>query len=147
MYDIEIVTFGVKHRSSSNKKTWPRADLYFDCQVMQNPPPEFYSHNGTEAVLQKLFKEDILLSKKLQRFWDDLVAHATKASAQEATPEQPVKRIALYCFGGRHRSVGVSEILRETLASKNIRARVEHLDIHKTGLLSHAQVRRPHGVH
>lgn len=120
---VTLVTFGAKHRR--DRAVWPRADVYFDCRNFPDPMNQFWFHDGRYSMVQDWLMVALGRSKKLLRLVDDfcnLIRQAADSKSSEPT-------FALFCHGGRHRSVGIAEILAKALRKEGIRVAVHHEDV------------------
>lgn len=117
---IRILSFGFKHGLPLD------ADLVFDVRFLPNPYylPELKNSPGTEAsvrdyVLQWPEAQEFLVH--LQNMLEFLIPYYVKEGKTHLV-------IGIGCTGGQHRSVAISERLREILQA-NHRVYLEHRDI------------------
>lgn len=105
---ITLFSFGFKYGH-------PEADMVLDVRFLPNPywVPELKEHSGLEApvaayVLESEAGREFLTQGKL--FFSFMVRSHRQAGRKEFT-------CAIGCTGGRHRSVAVTEYLRQILDS------------------------------
>lgn len=110
MKPITIISF-------SYRRAVPKDCKVFDCRSIRNPHREKHLRNltGYDPEVQDYVTEDPTTGDVF--FW-----------AMEAV-KQGHTNIAFGCFGGRHRSVALAEILAERLKSQGLACTVEHTEL------------------
>jgi len=119
---ISITSFGFKHGVPFD------ADLVFDVRFLPNPNfvPVLKELTGMQKSVQDYVKKDGVAAqfmKKLMSFMEFLIPLYMKEGKNYLT-------IAIGCTGGRHRSVAVTEMIREKL-DDSLDIEVRHRDIEK----------------
>jgi len=109
---IRLISFGYRDGPP------PEAHHVFDCRKLANPhnEPGLRAYDGRDACI-KTFVEH-------SRGYSDI-----HVKARFYATEDPNAIIAFGCYGGRHRSVAVAELLAMTL--KYYPHTVEHRDLKK----------------
>jgi UPF0042 nucleotide-binding protein len=104
-----ISSFAYKTRVS------PPDAVEFDCRILANPHsvPSLRPLSGLDAKVQAYVAED---SKCLD------LQRAAYTLAKQGAPH-----IAFGCYGGRHRSVAMAELLARSLQAVGVCVSVEHL--------------------
>lgn len=97
------------------KKGVPPVDHVFDCRTIQNP------HQF--ASLRDLTGQDEAVQEFVEK---SAAAHDITTQAARRIMEG-AKQLAFGCYGGRHRSVAVAELLGKSLKRYNI----EHVIVHR----------------
>lgn len=120
---LMLISFGYKYGIPLD------SDLVFDTRFLPNP---FYidalreksgrSQKVKDYVLQSEETEKFL--EKLYRFVDYLIPHFQEEGKSYLT-------LSVGCTGGKHRSVVISEKLKEYLKDKEYPLRIHHRDIYK----------------
>ncbi|MBY0559994.1 RNase adapter RapZ [Hyphomicrobium sp.] len=109
---MKIVSFGYR-------RGLPLGDMdrIFDCRVMRNPhnDPKLRDQSGLDGEVQGFVAQDPHCIPMR-----DLAVEAVKNGAQT---------IAFGCYGGRHRSVAMAELVADQLRGRNLDVEVEHRDL------------------
>lgn len=121
MSTIQFFTFGTKYKRVSR----PPADLYVDCAKLPNPP--HFALTGQSRKVREWMRREI--SRGLARQYYDKVAARILRESQAADFTEQSLTVGFHCFGGRHRSVFVSESIAEKLQLVGIKVGLEHLDL------------------
>lgn len=108
MMKITLFSFGFKHGG-------PAADMVLDVRFLPNPywVPELKEHTGLEEPVAAYILESAAGREFLDRLHSFLVFMLNKH--RQAGREEFA--CAIGCTGGRHRSVAVTEHLRQALAA------------------------------
>jgi UPF0042 nucleotide-binding protein len=105
---ISIISFSYKYTGVPED-----ADVVIDCRNLPNPHSVYHLREQTgknKMVQDFVWKSDLT---------PPLLALGEKAARRGLT-------VAFGCFGGRHRSVALAELLRDRLSDFNIQAKIEH---------------------
>jgi UPF0042 nucleotide-binding protein len=96
----------------------PQADEYFDVRSLRNPfgVPALRVMNGKDRPVQDFIKDDLRLKPILS------LARMALGRASEGKGV----RIAFGCYGGKHRSVAIVEMLATELRAEGWAIEVEH---------------------
>lgn len=109
---FKIISFGF----GSGERP-PHADLVIDCRLIQNPHklPLLRKLDGRDPGVRRYVQES-------RGYWQVM------RKAIEFAQANPEATVAFGCLGGRHRSVALAEILRESLAASHPErvVKVEH---------------------
>lgn len=141
--DVRLFTYGVKYDRV------PLADLYFDCQVFTDPGC-LHKLTGKDEQVQNFLKQKFGTSKRQGRAFNNIVkvvsavAGVHKLDREMGVESEPML-IGLFCFGGRHRSVGVSEMLKRLLEEKGLKVELAHLDILRKKKYAYVHEKAFHG--
>ncbi|MFH1218187.1 MAG: RNase adapter RapZ [Pseudomonadota bacterium] len=120
---VNLISFGFKHGSPSE------TDLLWDVRFLPNPywVPDLKPHTGLEEKVANY----VLQNETSNRFFalldpllSFLIPEYTKGGKAQLT-------IAIGCTGGKHRSVAVTEKVKELLSRLNVKLFVSHRDIDK----------------
>ena len=122
---ITLFSFGFKHGH-------PDADMVLDVRFLPNPywVPELKEHTGLEKPVAAYVLESAIGCEFLDRL-DSFLVFMLNNYRQVCREEFAC---AIGCTGGRHRSVAVTEHLRQTLAAlsyQDDQLIVFHRDINK----------------
>lgn len=120
---VTLFSFGFKHAP-------PEAEMVWDVRFLPNPfwVPELKSHTGLEKQVSDYVLDNNAGHEFIQLF-DPLLRFILK---QFHDSKKERITIAVGCTGGRHRSVAVTEHLRQFLApNRNLQLTVFHRDIEK----------------
>ncbi|RAS59567.1 P-loop ATPase family protein [Lentzea atacamensis] len=123
---VTLTSFGIKYRRC------PAANLVFDGRVLDNPADvdELRPLTGLDPVVARY-----VLDQELALEIVDVLMAAIVLQLQK-TDRPPVDevRVAIFCTGGKHRSVAVVEELADNLrpARPDVVVVTEHLDL-RTG--------------
>lgn len=103
--------------SFSYRRATPRDCKVFDCRSIKNPHREAHLRNltGLDIEVQDYVSEDPATG--------EIFTHAMKAVSNGDTA------IAFGCFGGRHRSVALAEILSDRLKSVGRTVVTDHTEL------------------
>lgn len=112
---VQIYSYGAKHNEPSLATTV--FDRVYPCHNIINP----YTH-GMKA--QTGMDEDVQVL-----VWSDAVAKQHYRMAMREITEEGFTSIAFECFGGKHRSVAMVEILAEGLRDLGYDVNVQHLSL------------------
>lgn len=101
--------------SFSFKKGVPSVDHVFDCRTIQNPHhvPSLRELTGRDEAVQTFVERSAAAN--------DIATQAARRIMEGA------ESLAFGCYGGRHRSVAVAEIIGKSLKRYNI----EHVIVHR----------------
>lgn len=121
---VNLISFGFKHGPP------PESESLWDVRFLPNPYfiPELKNDTG----LEKDVAEYVLQNKTSRHFFEllePLLFFLVHNYQQEGKAQLT---ISIGCTGGRHRSVAVTEKIKDILAGLNIRILVEHRDIKKS---------------
>ena len=121
---ITLTSFGFK------KGVPAEADMVFDVRFLPNPyfEPELTALPGTDSRV----KAYVFTGDEAESFLEktvDLIAYLVPLYVKEG---KAYLTVATGCTGGRHRSVAVTEALRERLKERGITASVRHRDVNRT---------------
>ncbi|MCI1982910.1 MAG: RNase adapter RapZ [Oscillospiraceae bacterium] len=120
---IRCVSFGFKFGMPTE------ADLVFDVRCLPNP---FYVESLKHLTgLDQPVRDYVMKSDKTKGFVKrlfDLIDYMMPLYCEEGKSQLV---IAIGCTGGHHRSVTLAQVLYEHLLAQNLRASVNHRDIHK----------------
>jgi RNase adapter protein RapZ len=112
METVQLTSFGYRHGA-------PVGPMFFiDCRVMLNPHNVFKLRPliGCDLAVQEFVKRDIrfnsLFELALNRLMMDGDLH-----------------LAFGCYGGRHRSVAMAELVAGALAERGAKVRVNHREL------------------
>lgn len=102
---------------SYRKKPWPpNSPLFLDCRVLPNPhnDPKLRPLDGRSADVQNFLKQNARTMGLIERGLQGLRnGHA----------------VAFGCYGGRHRSVALAELLAVEARAVGISVHLEHLSL------------------
>jgi UPF0042 nucleotide-binding protein len=114
-----LVSFGFKYGLPQD------ADLVFDLRFLPNPyfVPELRALSGLETSVA----EYVLASPDARELLDDVYTLLAKLLPRYAAEGKSYLTIGIGCTGGRHRSVAMTEALRERLGDRPVV--VAHRDI------------------
>jgi UPF0042 nucleotide-binding protein len=106
---MKISTFGYRNGI-------PYADFLFDCRKLKNPhnDPALRPLDGRAVQIKTFVEHD----PKFQELYGQAKFHALT---------YPKASIAFGCFGGRHRSVAMAELLAEDLRLQGHEVEVTHM--------------------
>lgn len=106
--EITLFSFGFKHGH-------PEADLVVDVRFLPNPywEPELKEHTGLEAPVAAY----VLESPTGKEFLQQIDSFLTFMLKSHRAADRQELRCAIGCTGGRHRSVAVTEHLRQVFTS------------------------------
>ena len=126
--------FGELHKlaltihSFSYKRGIPRGvDTLIDCRFLNNPywEPSLRLENGTSAAVQNFLRKDELFAEFFSKTLD-LIKYLLPAYKKEGKSHLS---IGFGCTGGQHRSVAVTELMREALAQSAWQVSIRHRDL------------------
>jgi UPF0042 nucleotide-binding protein len=114
---LRLISFGYKYGQR------PQADRLFDCRSLSNPhnDRQLRELTGKDAAVQAFVKAD---PKAV-----DMLARASSGLA-------PGQTIAFGCFGGRHRSVSLVEMLAAAALKAGVAVEISHTALGETRSLS-----------
>jgi UPF0042 nucleotide-binding protein len=117
---VTLVTFGFKHGIPYG------TDLLFDVRFLPNPHfvPGLRELTGADEPVRRYLEEQADFHELVDRL-ADLLGFLLPRYRRE---HRSYLSIALGCTGGRHRSVGVAEALKERLAAQGVPVRLVHRD-------------------
>ena len=120
---ISVMSFGFKNGVP------PEADVVFDVRFLPNPHfiPEFRKLTGKHPKVAKYVRQFPQTKEFLDKATDMLtflLPHYIKEGKSYLT-------VAVGCTGGQHRSVMISEELRERLGKAGYRAKSSHRDMQR----------------
>ena len=120
---VMIVSFGYKYGIPLD------SDLVFDTRFLPNP---FYidilrDKTGRSSAV----KEFILNSTETKKYRIELLRHIDYLMPKFVDERKTNLTISIGCTGGKHRSVVLSNVLKEHLRDNNYSVRVNHRDIFK----------------
>jgi UPF0042 nucleotide-binding protein len=120
---VRIVSFGFKHGLP------PGLDLLFDVRFLPNPHfvPELRELTGKQQRVVDFMRSCEETVETLAQF-ESLLGFLLPRYQREG---RSYLTIGVGCTGGRHRSVMVTEELRQRLKAKGYKVRVNHRDIEK----------------
>jgi UPF0042 nucleotide-binding protein len=121
---ITLASFGFK------KGVPHEADMVFDVRFLPNPyfEDELTALPGTDSRV----KAYVFAGEEAEAFLEktvDLIAYLVPLYVKEG---KAYLTVATGCTGGRHRSVAVTEALRERLSERGITVSVRHRDVDRT---------------
>ncbi|MGB8951044.1 MAG: RNase adapter RapZ [Candidatus Aminicenantales bacterium] len=120
---VVVVSFGYKYGVPLD------SDLIFDTRFLPNP---FYVENLREKTGKSLKVRDYLLkSKETKAFLAELFRFVRFLMPKFIAEGKSHLVISVGCTGGKHRSVIISEKLRDYLKKMKYDIKVYHRDIHK----------------
>jgi UPF0042 nucleotide-binding protein len=107
----------------------PESDLVMDVRFLPNPyfVSELKAFPGTDPRVRHFVLEQSATVEFLLKF-EDMLLFLVPRYQQEGKTHLT---ISIGCTGGRHRSVVITERLREFFSSQNIMMKVSHRDIEK----------------
>jgi UPF0042 nucleotide-binding protein len=120
---IQFFTFGTKYV----RRHRPEADLYVDCTRLPNPP--FYEQTGQSRQVQRWLQNEISRGES-RKYYDKLAIRVLQESL-EASRTAVQLNVGFYCYGGRHRSVFVSESIAEKLKMVGVEVEIKHLELNR----------------
>lgn len=116
---ITILTWG-----QGKRKTYPEVDVEVSCLGLDNPPIALWSLDGRDVELRMCIAWQ-LASNKQRGAWFGRV----EAGLLKCAKEFENLRIGFYCFGGRHRSVAIAELMTKVFKKNGYRVSVNHLEL------------------
>ena len=118
---ISVVSFGYKHGLPLD------VDLVFDVRFLPNPhwDEDLRPLSGLDVPVRDFVMKQILSAK----FLDQLTGMLTLLLPAYKTEGKSYLTVAIGCTGGRHRSVVISEQLKQWLIQSSHNPRVTHRDI------------------
>ncbi|MEJ6846704.1 RNase adapter RapZ [Sinorhizobium fredii] len=110
---IRLVSFGRKHPQPER-----RPDRIVDCTHLPNPhhEPRLRPLTGLDSAVQTY----VARSRGYTRIAEHVVATVTDGD-----------EVAFACYGGRHRSVAVAELVADRLRGKGFDVAIEHCDLRR----------------
>ena len=120
---VSVVSFGYRYGVPSD------ADLVFDVRFLPNPHfvPRLRAYTGKDPKVRKYIRSFPQTGEFLRRI-ESLLAYLIPHYIREG---KSYLTIAFGCTGGKHRSVMMSEWLRNALEKRSYSAKVIHRDIDK----------------
>lgn len=117
---FELLSFGRKYGL-------PEADVIFDVRCLDNPywVPELRSLSGLERPVQ----DYIFKNAESRAFVQTMQQLLLQQAALTEKKDGALLRVGIGCTGGRHRSVAVTERLRQLLVQAGYEVAVTHRDI------------------
>ncbi|MCJ7581261.1 MAG: RNase adapter RapZ [Candidatus Aminicenantes bacterium] len=120
---VMIVSFGYKYGIPLD------SDLVFDTRFLPNP---FYiddlrSKTGRSSAV----KDFILNSTETKKYMGELFRHIDYLMPKFIDERKTNLTISIGCTGGKHRSVVLSNVLKDHLRDNNYSVRINHRDIYK----------------
>lgn len=118
---IRLVSFGFKYGMPAD------ADLVFDVRFLRNPHyvPELKPKPGTDDAVRTYVLQDA----ETQEFLEQMRTFLAYLLPRYEREGKAYLTLGIGCTGGRHRSVVLSEVLRDWLASQGYVVGVEHRDL------------------
>ena len=120
---IVVVSFGYKHGIPLD------SDLVFDTRFLPNPHYIDNLRNKTGKSVK--VKEYVLQAKETQSFLIRLLRFVDYLIPMFENEGKSYLTVAVGCTGGKHRSVVLSEKLKEHLKTQKYKVRIYHRDIFK----------------
>lgn len=120
---VNIFSFGFKHGPPAD------AESLWDVRFLPNPyfVPELKAFTGQDERVASY----VLENETSRNFFDLLKPMLTFLIPKYQEEGKAQLTIGIGCTGGKHRSVAVTEKIREILSTQNITLLVEHRDIDK----------------
>ncbi len=120
---VMIVSFGHKYGIPLD------SDLVFDTRFLPNP---FYIDGLKDKTgKSSAVKDYILNSVETKKYLVELFRHIDYLMPKFVEEKKTNLTISLGCTGGKHRSVVLTDVLKNHLKDKNYSVRVNHRDIYK----------------
>jgi UPF0042 nucleotide-binding protein len=121
---ISVVSFGFRYGVPAD------ADLVFDVRFLPNPHfvqrlRPFSGKDARVARYIRSFPQTGQFLRRIERLLAYLIPHYIREGKSYLT-------VALGCTGGRHRSVALSEVIRQSLQKRGYSTKVVHRDLDKT---------------
>lgn len=106
---ITLISFGYKFGE-------PEADRTMDCRPLRNPhsDPKLRNLSGLDDKVRKFVASDYRLPNMLKHILSKV---------------QDGETVAFGCFGGRHRSVAMVEMVGEALKERGLEVEVHHREL------------------
>jgi UPF0042 nucleotide-binding protein len=112
MKKVTLISYGIKNRPPMD------VDVDINCRVLKNPHnvPELRDLTGLDLPVKEfVFKDPHFGVLKNTAVW--------------AVTQHGEDRVAFCCFGGRHRSVAVAEIVADYLRDEGYLVELQHLSL------------------
>jgi len=121
---VSVVSFGFRYGIPGD------SDLVFDVRFLPNPHfvPRLRPYTGKDSRVARYIRSFPQTAEFLRRI-ESLLAYLIPHYIQEG---KSYLTISLGCTGGRHRSVMLAEVIRNSLHRKGYAVKVVHRDIDKT---------------
>lgn len=121
---VNIVTFGTLHSTRYLMTGTIEVDL---TEALRNPSddPTMIEMNGLDVRV----RDHVMFTPGAFQILEDALDRITRKYNEY--PEPTDVNVAVFCRGGRHRSVVIAEELVQRLNSRCIPVQVDHLDVHK----------------
>jgi len=120
---VMVVSFGYKYGIPLD------SDLVFDTRFLPNP---FYVDELRDKTGRSLAVKDFVLnSTETKKYLMELLRHIDFLMPKFVEERKTNLTISIGCTGGKHRSVVVSNVLKEHLRDNHYSVRMNHRDIHK----------------
>ena len=121
---VSVVSFGFRYGIPAD------ADLVFDVRFLPNPHfvPRLRPFSGKDkrvARYIKSFPQTNEFLRRIESLLGYLIPHYIREGKSYLT-------VALGCTGGRHRSVALAEVIRQSLQRKGYATKVVHRDLEKS---------------
>lgn len=118
---VECMSFGFKHGIPT------LCDLVFDVRFLPNPyyVPELKNQTGLDAPV----REYVLSRKEAEQFMKKLTSMIKFLLPHYEKEGKDLLVIGIGCTGGRHRSVAITEALKDSLAESGYPAIAMHRDM------------------
>jgi RNase adapter protein RapZ len=121
---VSVVSFGFRYGIPTD------ADLVFDVRFLPNPHfvPRLRPFSGKDkrvARYIKSFPQTNEFLRRIESLLGYLIPHYIREGKSYLT-------VALGCTGGRHRSVALAEVIRQSLQRKGYATKVVHRDLEKS---------------
>jgi UPF0042 nucleotide-binding protein len=120
---VTLMSFGFKHGIPYG------TNLLFDVRFLANPyfDDELRAQTGRDADVLEFLDREAEYHELLERL-TDFLAYLLPRYARE---QRSYVSIGVGCTGGRHRSVAVTDVLKERLSAHGWAVRVSHRDIER----------------
>ena len=116
---ITILTWGQGKRT-----VYPEVDWVVNCLNLDNPPATLWNLDGRDVEL-RIYMVWQLNTFKTRGAWFNRV----ESTLLDAASKAPSLTIGFYCFGGRHRSVSIAELMKKIFQKKGYRVAIKHLEL------------------
>jgi len=120
---IVVISFGYKYGIPLD------SDLVFDTRFLPNP--HYIDSMRNKTGKSRAVKKYVLQEKETQSFLIRLIRFVDYLMPKFEDEGKSYLTIAIGCTGGKHRSVVLTNRLKEHLVDKNYKTRVYHRDIYK----------------